>query len=266
MLKFLFFVENLNMSLLKFFGWDWRLGWTNIKGLSWFISDRSRFLKLTQQEADITEVHWRPIIFDKADKGGTMTGHYFHMDLLISQLIFKNNPTKHVDIGSRVDGFVAHVAAFRPIEIFDIRPMESKVDNIAFVQADFMVKDEKLKNYADSLSCLHAIEHFGLGRYNDPIDVNGHKKGLENMYHVLQQGGKFYFATPIGPLRVEFNGHRVFSIQYLLEIFKGKYKIDSFNFVDDKGDLHKNQALTETNIINNYGCNYGCGIFEMTKL
>ncbi|MBK6338835.1 MAG: DUF268 domain-containing protein [Bacteroidetes bacterium] len=195
-----------------------------------------------------------------------MTGHYFHMDLLVSQLVFKNQPLKHVDVGSRVDGFVAHVAAFRPIEIFDIRPIESKVENIKFIQADFMVQDSKLANYADSISCLHAIEHFGLGRYNDPIDVNGHKKGLENMYHVLQKGGKFYFATPMGPLRVEFNGHRVFSLRYLLDLFKEKYAIDSFSYVNDKGDLFKNTTLTKNEIENNFNCNYGCAIFEMTKL
>ena len=254
------------MSLLKFFGIDWRLGWTNIKGLLWFLGDRSRFIALTKQEGDIKSILWRPILFDKSDKGGTMTGHYFHMDLLVSQLVFKNQPLKHVDVGSRVDGFVAHVAAFRPIEIFDIRPIESKVENIKFIQADFMVPDSKLANYADSISCLHAIEHFGLGRYNDPIDVNGHKKGLENMYHVLQKGGKFYFATPMGPLRVEFNGHRVFSLRYLLDLFKEKYAIDSFSYVNDKGDLFKNTTLTKNEIENNFNCNYGCAIFEMTKL
>ena len=30
--------------------------------------------------------------------------------------IFGENPPRHIDIGSRVDGFVAHVAAFRKIE------------------------------------------------------------------------------------------------------------------------------------------------------
>jgi hypothetical protein len=32
--------------------------------------------------------------------------------------------------------------------------------------------------YCDSLSCLHALEHFGLGRYGDPIDPRGHEKGI----------------------------------------------------------------------------------------
>ena len=31
----------------------------------------------------------------------------------------------------------------------------------------------------DSLSCLHTLEHFGLGRYNDPINVKGFEIGLK---------------------------------------------------------------------------------------
>lgn len=251
--------------MLKFFGIDWRLAITNIKGLWWFLKDRSLFIKKMREEGDMPKITWRPILFDKTDKGGTMTGHYFHMDLLVSQLIFKNKPVRHIDVGSRVDGFVAHVAAFRPIEIFDIRPMESKVENIRFFQADLMVMDEKLKGCTDSISCLHAIEHFGLGRYNDPIDVNGHKKGLKNMIEMLQSGGKFYFATPIGASRVEFNAHRVFDVNYLWDIFKADFVLDSFSYVDDKGDLHKDVDFEDKQRQENYGCHYGCGIFEMRK-
>ena len=53
-----------------------------------------------------------PIINEFNDNSGTAKGHYFHQDLLVAQYIFKNKPKKHVDVGSRVDGFVAHVASF----------------------------------------------------------------------------------------------------------------------------------------------------------
>jgi len=61
---------------------------------------------------------------DRFDQSGTASGHYFHQDLLVASRIFINNPEKHVDIGSRIDGFVAHVASFREIEVFDIRSLE----------------------------------------------------------------------------------------------------------------------------------------------
>lgn len=81
---------------------------------------------------------------------GNASGHYFHQDLLVAQKIYLANPATHVDVGSRIDGFVTHVASFRKIEIFDVRPLQqSPYPNIIFVQADFMGDCSKLKNYCD---------------------------------------------------------------------------------------------------------------------
>jgi len=75
-----------------------------------------------------------------------------------------------------------------------------------------------------------------------------------------------FYSVPIGKQRIEFNGQRVFSVKYLLELFNGKYSIEHFSYVDDIGDLHENAELTEMNIANNFNCSYGCGIFEMKKV
>ena len=127
-----------------------------------------------------------PCLEDRFAESGSTKGHYFHQDLLVARRVFLNKPRLHVDVGSRVDGFVAHVAAFRSIEIFDIRGLTSKTPNISFKQIDLMNKpDEYMEDYCDSLSCLHAIEHFGLGRYGDPINLDGHNIGLNNIYQIL---------------------------------------------------------------------------------
>ena len=195
-----------------------------------------------------------------------MKGHYFHQDLLIAKKIYQNGPKKHVDIGSRIDGFIAHVAVFREIEVFDIRGIESDVENVVFKQSDLSARDFDLKNYTDSISSLHAIEHFGLGRYGDPIDVNGHIKAIENIWKCLKPGGVFYFSVPIGAQRIEFNAHRIFSVNYLLDLFSEKYDLLSFSFVDDAGDLILNQPIDKCEEIkSNFGCNHGCGIFELRK-
>ena len=207
-----------------------------------------------------------PILDERFKKSGSVSGHYFHQDLLVAQRIFENNPNTHLDIGSRVDGFVAHVASFRKIEVLDIRATEAKIENIDFKVADLMKVDNRMLNYCDSLSCLHALEHFGLGRYNDPIQFDGYIAGLDSMYKILKKGGIFYLSVPIGKQRVEFNGHRVFSVRYLLTLLQDKYIIDNFSFVDDKGDLNKNVEMNDIDIDKNFDCHYGCGIFEMTKL
>ena len=208
-----------------------------------------------------------PCLDDRFAGSGTAKGHYFHQDLLVARKIHANNPARHIDVGSRVDGFVAHVAAFRSIEVIDIRPSLAHITNVSFLQADFMstIQDD-LVECCDSLSCLHALEHFGLGRYGDTIDSDGYLHGLNNLYRALKPGGKFYFSVPIGPQRIEFNAHRVFAVNHLLALFEGKYVVDQFSYVDDLGDLHENAPLTTQGAHSNFDCNYGCGIFEMTKL
>ena len=79
------------------------------------------------------------ILSDYTEKAGLAKGHYFHQDLLVSKFIFEKKPTRHVDIGSRLDGFVASVASYREIEVIDIRPLpKSEHENIKFMKADLM--------------------------------------------------------------------------------------------------------------------------------
>lgn len=207
-----------------------------------------------------------PCLKDRGEQSGTSSGHYFHQDLLVATRIFEAQPEKHVDIGSRIDGFVAHVAAFREIEVLDVRPLEIACQNIRFKQADLMREEPSMEAYCDSVSCLHALEHFGLGRYGDILDYNGHRKGLDAITRLLTVGGTLYLSVPIGPLRIEFNAHRVFSLSYLLEIFSVNYEVKEFSYVDDHGDLHRGMQLTEELIGNNCGCRYGCGIFELRRI
>lgn len=206
-----------------------------------------------------------PILEDKAAGAGAAKGHYFHQDLLAARRIFLNAPRLHIDVGSRIDGFVAHVASYREIEVFDVRPLPVMIPNVRFKQVDMMAPlAPALMGYCDSASCLHALEHFGLGRYGDPVDYEGHVKGLRNLASVLSPGGKLYLSVPIGPQRIEFNAHRVFSVAYLLSLVDG-FRVDAFSYVDDKGALHENAALTADAIAANFGCRYGCGILELTK-
>jgi len=207
-----------------------------------------------------------PYPHEKKQQSGTAKGHYFHQDLLVARRIHERNPDRHVDVGSRIDGFVAHVASYRTIEVLDIRPLDSKIPNITFKQADLMSLPIDMSGYCDSLSCLHAIKHFGLGRYGDPIDFEGHIKGLNTLHAIVKPGGTLYLSCPIGPQRIEFNAHRVFDVSYLKSLFEGKFKLLNFSYVDDQGDLHENIDISQKRINQNFGCRYGCGIFELRKI
>lgn len=202
-----------------------------------------------------------PSLYDMYENSGIASGHYFHQDLYVAQRIYQKQPSKHVDIGSRVETFVAHVATFMRIEVLDIRPLVSKTDNIIFRQCDFMCLPNDLLEYCDSVSCLHALEHFGLGRYGDEVDINGHLKGFDSLYKILRPKGILYLSFPIGAERIEFNAHRVFSVQTPLEWAKGRFELIGFSYVDDQGDLHVNHPIDQS-----LDLHYGCGIYEFQKI
>jgi hypothetical protein len=205
-----------------------------------------------------------PIYSDYRDQAGSATGHYFHQDLLVASYIHKNNPDRHIDIGSRVDGFVAHVASFRPIEVIDVRELaDTGHENIRFKRMDLMSPDRVEAGICDSLSCLHAIEHFGLGRYGDPVNPQGHLMGFCNLLKMLKPGGTLFISFPISHAdEVHFNAHRVFKPDSILS-WQSEVPIEliSFSFVDDAGQLHKEVAMTTVPA----DIGYGCGIYTFRK-
>lgn len=205
-----------------------------------------------------------PILYDYADSAGNLRGQYFHQDLLVASFVHAASPKRHVDIGSRVDGFVAHVAAYREVDVFDIRPMPPSVHtNIRFVQVDMMKVDTNVVGLSDSVSCLHAIEHFGLGRYGDDIDPDGHKRGFANICKLVAPGGMLYMGVPISAAnQVQFNANRLF---HPMDIFSwtpdiGDFDLVRFDYVDDHGDLHLNGDPASCPVRRD-----GCGIYSFRR-
>ncbi len=205
--------------------------------------------------------HKFAILDDYAEQAGTATGHYFHQDLLVATLIQQSAPRRHIDVGSRIDGFVAHVAAFRSIDIIDIRPVKlAGHERIRYIQGDLMQLDPALHEVCDSLSCLHALEHFGLGRYGDPIDPQGHLTGFRNLGRMLQPGGTLYISFPIGESAVFFNAHRVFAPTEVFDWAAGSFDLQRFDYVNDAGDLLTQQQPDQLPALR-----YGCGIYTFKK-
>ena len=260
-LKRIHFVVKLHRRFLRVINFHSGLGIFPIR-IS-LISKIPRFLKERRSFRAKGGVisHLYPLLNDYTDSAGTASGHYFHQDLLVAQYIYGKKPKRHLDVGSRIDGFVAHVASFRKIEILDIRSIpKSEHPNIIYTQADLMNGSEH--EVTDSLSCLHTIEHFGLGRYGDPVNPTGYLIGFKNLIRMLKPGGILYISFPIGSQNeVHFNAHRIF---HPLDIFSwgiAELNLISFDYVDDLGNLHKNHDLAREVP----RLTYGCGIYTFLK-
>ena len=243
----------------------------DIRKLLYFFLRLPRFLSdlYLFQKNNYIKTFLVPFLHDKNEENGATKSEYFWQDLLIAQMIRSKNPQKHVDIGSRIDGFVAHVASFRDIEVFDIRPIKNKIPGVTFRQADLTKIEniiEESNGYCDSLSCLHALEHFGLGRYGDEVNVFGAEEGFKNMIKLLIKGATFYLSVPIGIERVEFNANRVFDPRFIIKMSQ-KYKLSLKSLITITSEGIKTEIDLKKQSLNELSKeHYNLGVFIFEKL
>jgi SAM-dependent methyltransferase len=199
-------------------------------------------------------------IYDIHKNAGTASGIYFHQDLWAAKKIFEAEPEFHVDVGSRIDGFIAHLLTFTEVKYVDIRPLESKLPNLEFIQSDATKMENFDDDSVESLSSLNVAEHFGLGRYGDPIDPEGSVKFIKSLQRVLSYNGRLYFSVPIGEERVVFNAHRVFNPVDIIKQFD-KLTLISFSAIID-GELVESIDPTDIKLKSK---GYDCGLYVFSK-
>jgi hypothetical protein len=186
-----------------------------------FLLDARRYRQLTRGEA--LPLRWRdlfPILNERRGNAGTTASHYFIMDLWMARRVLAARPDQHVDIASRLDGFIAHLlAGGLTVTQVDIRPLPNPPEGLLFLQDDATLLHKIADGSLPSLSSLHAAEHFGLGRYGDAIDPLACFTFMRTLARVLADRGRLYFAVPVGRERVYFNAHRVFDPRRVERLF-----------------------------------------------
>ncbi len=253
-------LARLHWLLSDQFGIDPRKTLRSVLGLPRYVRDFLRF-----RSGYAGRIELLPCLHDWHEEGGTTKSEYFWQDLLVARSIFQAKPKKHVDVGFLVGGFVAHVASFREIEVFDVRPISTQIPGVTFKQADLTQPVAGMADYCDSLSCLHALEHFGLGRYGDPIDPRGYERGFANMAALLKQDGVFYLSVPVGMDRVEFNAHRVFDPRSIVKLAtQHSLRLSALTVIQPGGRI-ETIVLDEVHLSSLAGQRYALGLFVFQK-
>ena len=228
------------LYILRQFGLDPIKMFRAFKNLFHYILDRKKFLALFPKKPKLKT--W-PSLQDFEDTAGSADGHYFWQDLICAIWITEENPKSHFDIGSRIDGFIAHLLTSREVLLLDIRPMKRQIPNLRMIQGDVQQGLDEFKFSFESVSSLHSIEHFGLGRYGDPLDPAGHTKGLMAISNCVKLGGSLYVSFPIGVASIEFNSQRIMDPVWPIEALTD-FTLEKFVLIPWKGEpIHNTSPL-----------------------
>lgn len=198
---------------------------------------------------------------DSLRPAGQVDIHYFLQDIWAGRHILSLRPDIHYDIGGRLEGLVSHLLSSRQnITYLDWRDPQIKEPNFVFRQADIM-RLPFADNSVKSLSCLHVLEHIGLGRYGDPVNPEGYIRAALELSRVLAPGGYLLLSVPIGRERVCFDAHRVFNPTTILSLFSQLHLVE-FSYIEPE----KLAIIGATQSVSGFaGSDYSCGLFMFRK-
>lgn len=186
--------------------------------------------------------------------------HYFYHPAWAARVLKTINPQRHVDISS-IFSFSGFISAFWNTEYYEFQPISTNLQGLSTGRVDLCALPFE-SNSITSLSCMHVIEHVGLGRYGDPIDPNGDIKSAKELIRVLAHGGDFLFVTPMAEhARIEYNAHRVYSYDLVVKLFK-ELEIVEFSIISDDASLG---LLRHVDPVSLLGQRYACGCFHFRK-
>ncbi len=214
----------------------------------------------SENRFSISLANAHPQIRDKTMTTG-FDRHYVYHTSWAARVVAELRPKKHIDISSSLY-FSGIVSAFVPIDFYDYRPANLNLSNLASKRGDLLALPFPDASVA-SISCMHTIEHVGLGRYGDPIDPEADVKAVAELKRVVANGGSILFVVPIGEKAViEYNAHRIYTYDQVVGLFDG-CTLKEFALIPEReknGGLVRNASPSLI-----AGEHYACGCFWFIK-
>ena len=221
-----------------------------------YIDEFRKFKAQSDSRFDIFVKEAYPCLTDKI-QFTPFDAHYTYHPAWAARKVFQLQPKKHIDISS-ILSFSTIISAFVPVKFYDYRPAKLNLSGLGSGFAD-LKKLPFPDDSIESLSCMHTIEHIGLGRYGDELDSKGDLKAVSELKRVLKADGDLLFVTPVGRPRIEFNAHRIYSFNQIIDYFH-PLTLNEFSLVTDDGQFIEN---ADPDLVKSQ--EYGCGCFWFKK-
>ena len=221
-----------------------------------YLGELSTFRKNNDRRFSVSAKDAYPCLKDKIINT-PFDPHYTYHPAWAARILAQTKPEYHVDISS-ILYFSTVISAFIPVKFYDYRPAQVSLNNFESGFADLKQLSFQ-DNSIHSLSCMHTIEHIGLGRYGDEIDPQGDLRSINELKRVLKPGGDLLFVTPVGNPKIEFNAHRIYSYEQIIAYFS-PLSLFEFSLITDDGSMITN---ADPNLVKQQ--QYGCGCFWFKK-
>jgi hypothetical protein len=222
--------------------------------LTQFMADSSKL------RPEFSSYYSYPCLEDDTKQTGFDSHYLYHVAWAVRKLLTAT-PDKHCDVGSSLN-FCSIASAIVPTTFIDIRPANIYLNNLVVEPRDLTVDASWKDGEFGSLSCMHVVEHIGLGRYGDTLDVEGDLKAINNLLLSLKKNGQLFFVVPVGKPEIYFNAHRVYSSRWIIEYFSSKCKLSEFYFIPAQSDMPPVENC-EPEYADQF--TYGCGCFHFIK-
>jgi hypothetical protein len=227
-----------------------------------FKDDFHQFVTLAKASDNRFDIKWsdRFPCLNEATTRSDYDRHYVLHTGWAARVLARTTPTLHVDISSSLY-FVSIASAIVPFKFYDYRPAQLPLSGIETGAADLTCLP-----FADgeilSLSCMHVIEHVGLGRYGDKMDATGDLRSARELSRVLAAGGQLLMVVPVGRPSLRFNAHRIYSYEQVLKMFPD-LRLREFALIPD--NTPEPELIVNAPQENVAQQNYACGCFWLEK-
>ena len=198
-----------------------------------FLWEFRKFRTLSAPKTDKRfRVSWanrQPVLMEWTSTHG-FDRHYVYHPAWAARIVARNRPAYHVDISSTLH-FCSILSAFVPVRYYEFRAVDLGLSNLSCADGNLLALPFSDAS-VPSLSCLHVVEHVGLGRYGDPLRADGDQKAASELSRVLAVDGALLFVVPVGRPRVAFNAHRIYSYEQVLDLFP-RLQLQEFALIPD---------------------------------